>query len=103
MAETKNKTAAATASENEHSFSALDMSWLSEEIMDAALQTDNLKLKDVAQFHDSLRAAEDTGFMTHETSEKLHHKIDETTNALVERLVAHETVRVCKRLGLYEM
>ena len=86
---------------NENSCSALDLSWLSESVMEAALDTKHLKLTDVAQFHESLRAAEEFGAMEHAVSERLHHKIDAKTSKLVAKMVAHETVRVSKRLGLY--
>lgn len=90
-----------TNHENENSCSALDLSWLSESVMEAALTTKHLKLDDVAQFHDSLRAAEELGAMDHDTSERLHHKIDDTRDRLLRKMVAHETARISKRLGLY--
>lgn len=95
----------ATTESNKHndSFNALDLSWLSESVMEAALQTKHLSLQDTNDFHDSLRAAEEVGSMNHAVSERLHQRINEKQTALVEKLVAHETARVFKKLGLYDV
>jgi len=81
----------------------LNLSWLNEKVLEAALHAENLSLKDTSAFHESLRAAEQFGSMDQDTSERLHEKINEKTSALIEDLVAHETARVAKRLGLYEV
>lgn len=102
-------TTTATANEeihqdsSERSCSALDLSWLSESVLEAALNTHNLSIQDVTQFHDSLRAAEEYGSMDRDTSERLHEKIQKKETALLDRLVAHETARVSRKLGIYSI
>ena len=80
---------------------ALDLSWLSESVLEAALETKDLKYHDVQQFHDSLRVAEDVGCMDHDVSERLHTRCEERKSQLLSKLVSHEAARVSQRLGLY--
>ncbi|CAB9510901.1 expressed unknown protein [Seminavis robusta] len=86
---------------NNNSCSALDLSWLSESVMEAALDNKNLSLNDVGHFHESLRAAEEFGSMEHDVSERLHQKIEHRKETLLSKMVAHETIRVTKSLGLF--
>lgn len=88
---------------SEHSCSQLDLSWLNESVMEAALNTHNLSLNDVHQFHESLKAAEEMGSMDHDTSERLHEKIQKKQDTLMEKLIARETARVSRKLGIYQI
>jgi hypothetical protein len=83
--------------------SALDLSWLNESVMEAALDMKHLSLSDVGHFHESLRAAEEFGSMDHDVSERLHQKIEDRKLSLIDKMVNKETARVTKRLGLFPL
>lgn len=88
---------------SERSCSEMDLSWLSPRVLEAALDTKNLSLDDVDNFHESLRAAEEFGSMDHDTSERLHEKIEQKQQTLIDKMVAHETARVSRKLGIYQV
>jgi Conserved oligomeric complex COG6 len=92
-----------TSINNHTSNSALDLSWLNESVLEAALGTKHLSLSDVGHFHESLRAAEEFGSMDHDVSERLHQKIEDRKLSLIDKMVDHETARVTKRLGLLSL
>ncbi|CAB9522388.1 Component of oligomeric Golgi complex 6 [Seminavis robusta] len=79
----------------------LDLSWLNESIVEAALDNQRLSLSDAGHLDDSLRAAKEYGSMDADVSERLHHRIEERKECLLEKMVVHETRRVTKQLGLY--
>lgn len=86
---------------NTNSCSTLNLSWLSESVMEAALDTKNLSLRDIHQLETGLKAAEQFGQLDLDSSDRLHHKLQVREADLMRKAVKLELRQVAKRMQLF--